>query len=572
MMTFMREKFARDSLKFLPVIIVAAMVLLTTIAYGFVFSSNDDGMLRAIASGSYTGKPDAHLIYILYPMGLVFKLLYTLIPSVPWYDLLLTILHLSCFYLLIKRAMEQFEGKRKVMALIVTTLFLFAVDFKYLVLHQYTILAGFIMATALFYLVTIKAGCKKDLVTIVILLTFCLWLRKEVFFMGLPLLLLVLFALVVVKKKQSAFIVCGLAVTAFIAFLSLLADSFAYSSDEWKAYKEFNQARTQVYDYFKFPEYASYRETYEALDIDESQYEVLAHYLDVSLPSDLTEDKLTALSQKYDQIMEEWKQFYSVPKKIIKDTGLEIIHNEVQPLGIIMFASCILVFLLYLKKNIWVALVALASYAYRLVFTAYFVSKGRFPERVSYGLYIMISLIMAGLIVNVIKDISDRNKLIKVFTALTAVLLLAATVFGLVKTQSLKQRTSENASELSCIYSYCSEHPENIYFVNTYSIAPLTEEMFSFEKIPQNCIIMGNWTSHSPLEKARLERTKVESFQNDLVQNEMVYLIVKSELGSDWIENFYRSYKDNVLSEECDRIKALDNQEFIIVDIKKASD
>lgn len=547
----MKEKKNKDYARMLPLIIVAVVVLIT-IAYGYAFSSNDDGMLRAIASGAYTGKPDAHLIYIMYPLGCIFKLFYLILPNVPWYDIFMTGLHLSCWYLLISRTGTIFKERGKqYISIAIETLVLLTLDFKYLVLHQYTVLAALVFSTALFLLATQKEEKITDAIKIILLLTVTLWLRKEVFLMGLPLLaLLFLFKLVTKSLPRKSFVLSMLIGTFLISAASLGIESWAYSSKEWKEFKAFNEARTEVYDYFKLPEYDGNEAVYEAQGIGVEEYEVLAHYLDVSLINDLTTENLLELSTRYDEIIKEWQQFYSVPRKIIKDTALAIINNDVQPAGHFMFVICFIVFLLGLKGNSWFSLAALGAYAYRVVFTAYFVSKGRFPERVSYGLFLMISMLMAGLLLELLKEKLCDKALSKKMPSLVfvgfSVLLTITAVLGLVKTALDRRSITVRVGEMEAIYNFCDTNSSNLYFVNTYSIAPLTEKMFSYKALPENCLIMGNWTSHSPLEKERLNVAGVESFEKSLNCATNLSLIEKSTLDSEWIVNFSKARGNDI--------------------------
>ncbi|MCQ2523751.1 MAG: hypothetical protein MJ123_05365 [Lachnospiraceae bacterium] len=550
-------------LGYLPCIIIALIALITTITYGFSFSSNDDGMLRAIASGAYTGKPSAHLIYIMYPLGLVLSCLYKILPFVSWYDLMMLFMHLWCWYLILSTVLKL--GKTtgtKLVSVALGTFFLLAFDFKYLVLHQYTVLAALLVATAIFRLATLKKAGSGDICIIVIFSTLSLWLRKEAFLMGAPILFLAFIykAFVCEKMKAKAtnesvandeenpmlkkLLLLALTI-GLIAFLSFIVDALAYKSPSWKAFKEYNEARTQVYDYFKLPEYESYKDTYEGLGIEASEYEVLAHYLDVSLAEDVDTGKLTALADKYDDVMRQWQQFYSVPKKIIKDTALAIINNDVRIPALIMFLTCLAAAVLWGTKNAFSVLLIIAAYAYRIVFTAYFVSKGRFPERVSYGLFVIIALFALALICDlfgreeVFKETGKEKNKAVVKTALLLILIILSAV-NLYKTSGQKKALDKGFGELESIYAYCNENAEKVYLMNTYSIAPYSEAMLTGSKLPKNYLVLGNWTSHSPLEKERMNRALVESFVKDLALDKNVNLIVKKSLGSDWLENYYK--------------------------------
>ena len=70
--------------RLLPVLLVVILYFVCAGRGGFFYSSNDDSMLTDILSGSYSGKPDAHDIYHIYPLAAVFAVLYKLFPEIPW--------------------------------------------------------------------------------------------------------------------------------------------------------------------------------------------------------------------------------------------------------------------------------------------------------------------------------------------------------------------------------------------------------------------------------------------------------------------------------------------------------
>ena len=77
----------------ISLMILAISIMGISTLFGYIHRSNDDVLLRSIASGGYTGKPDAHLIYIMYSLGMIFTGLYIAVPSVSWYDVVIVTLH-----------------------------------------------------------------------------------------------------------------------------------------------------------------------------------------------------------------------------------------------------------------------------------------------------------------------------------------------------------------------------------------------------------------------------------------------------------------------------------------------
>jgi len=55
--------------------------------YSPVFYLNDDVTMRSIMSGAYTGTPDAHAVYMKYPLTYLLSLCYRLTDVVPWLEI-----------------------------------------------------------------------------------------------------------------------------------------------------------------------------------------------------------------------------------------------------------------------------------------------------------------------------------------------------------------------------------------------------------------------------------------------------------------------------------------------------
>ena len=54
-------------------------------AIGFLYAIGDDVIMRDIASGAFTGRPDGHLIFVKYALGFILSRFYLLNPQVDWY-------------------------------------------------------------------------------------------------------------------------------------------------------------------------------------------------------------------------------------------------------------------------------------------------------------------------------------------------------------------------------------------------------------------------------------------------------------------------------------------------------
>lgn len=549
-------------MRILPYIITIACMLILLIIYGFYMSSNDDSLLRSISSGAYTGTPDEHLIYIMIPLGLILKGLYSILPSAPWYDLLMCALHFLCWFLILIRVRNFFgPTKSGLRAIVITTLLLISVDLKFTVLHQYTTLAALLMATAVLYILTIrqkKVSHRIYSFVIITLLIMTLWLRKEVFLMGMVVVILSLFAF---KPKEVFERKTAILVFLLIVLASIGIEAFSYATPEWKSFKRFNEARTEAYDYFKFPEYEKYSQEYEKRGISEAEYEVLAYFLDVSFAENTDTDKLNELCDKYDEIIKDWQQYYSVPKKLLKDTAIEVFRDSSKPLTYILAGAVLLSIWLLIrsrKKEAVLPLILIAlAYGYRLSFTAYFIYRGRFPQRVSHGLLMIILSFVLGILLSNYRE-NVRAKKMKFAGYVTVFLLVACSFANIVSTNKDIKPVKEGVKYLQAIYDYCGENPDKTYLINTYSIAPLGDEMLAaYKKLPQNALVMGNWTAKSPLEMCRFANRNVALADRALLE-EGYYLIMDNALDETTYSRYYEENGVKVKSSIVDSINAND--------------
>ena len=70
-----------------------AVVLITwgivALGFDFFYDLNDDVLIKDILSGAYTGTPSGYNNQMMYPISVLIAVMYRLIPSVPWYGVML---------------------------------------------------------------------------------------------------------------------------------------------------------------------------------------------------------------------------------------------------------------------------------------------------------------------------------------------------------------------------------------------------------------------------------------------------------------------------------------------------
>ena len=540
----------------LAAVVLAAVVL--SLKFKFVLDSNDDAMLRAIASGSYTGKPDAHLIYMMFPLGLIFKILYSIAPGVMWYDGIMCFIHFACLFLIVYRVSAVFKRlSNRITAAVITYVFVLMIDLNHIVLHQYTVLAGVCVATGILWAGTYDFSHKDKISPSVITITMILglWLRKQVFLLGLPILAAAVAYRVFARNEtvnerfeRVRAAVVPTVVFSTIAVTSFLVEVLAYSSPEWKAFKEYNAARTDVYDYNKLPDYDDNADLYGSLNLDLTDYTVLREYDVAMVESPVDASTFRAFSERADKLKKEWEQFYSVPRKVMLDT-MNVMYgkNASLPGLLLTIVGFALLVLLVIKDEKLAGIILVGAYAYNWAFTAVFMYLERLPERVTFGFYLMELM----LIVSIFVTAMDRERTVApsaFWQVLVGGLLIAIVAFtGLSAVRSLMDADSARyakATEWSEINAYFKANPDNVYVLNTSVSAPMPAYMFTKgEEDAFNLIKPGNWALSSLVEAAHLEKLIDTSVSDALTGSDNVFFVMNAERGTDWLEERFGSVK-----------------------------
>ncbi len=556
-----REESENYSFILIPAAVIIVVVTLAIIRkyFNFWFSSNDDLLIRSILSGDYTGTPDSHAVYLLYPMGLLLKSLYKAFPKVTWYELVTLCIHVMCIVTIVsvltvssvKKAGIDMSEKRTrfflvaVLLVVVTFEIVFCIDLEFLIASQYTALAGLVAATSFLCLISgndIPAG---------VFIVLSLWIRKEVFFMTIPLLVIaVVYRLMVgykaginkdkiTKTKKSI-----LFLTVFvICAVSVGVDYAAYSSEEWKAFKDFNRERTRVYDYALFPNYSEEKDFYDEIGVSQDEYSALVEY-DLALVENIDTGILKKMADRQNAILEEWKQYYNVFHKLVKDAwkfeceNIKTLHAE---FAIFFLAVSIVISIISaVKDGKYAGIIAVVLMAgYYVAFIFLFTYLGRLPERVIYGLDCMMILGTLYITINCPEKM-HRYTLEIAATILGLLLIIPFTKAVRKEFVNLPERI-EQREIYESIESFVGDRPDSIFYIDTNvfenqiaSSEPVYTEGQSYTYEPVNCIKMADWVYGSPLRSQKLERLGTKGLY-DKETDRQGYLIISDKISTEFI-------------------------------------
>ena len=604
------------------------LALVALFAYGPRFSTNDDVIVKALLNGDISGVSESHIIVRMFLPGVFYKVLYTLIKGIAWYDECVFALHiLVCFLFLFRigQLTRESSARYRMTAVFAAGLFFTLLDFKYVVLHQFTVLAAETGALGIFFFATLREEDKrdrmKDYIVTGILCLLCLFIRQEVFFMMLPLFgIAFLFRFM---KKADLSKAAFLFVMILVILTAFGIEKAAYSSEEWRAFKEVHSERIQIYDYYRLPAYERAKEEYEAAGINESDLYPLGEW-DLGLFEEYFEDgmkDLSALSKAY------WEKDNALPitqmwaiKYIIKKLIPRIFEKPLFLAGWVLFLGFPVALGILLWKKKWKsAVLCFGAFVYMAVFSAYFIYRGRFPERVSYGLYLMTILLILGIVfssgirVNELfpkrsssKKKKDSEKKAEteaaeesekgeegkeetrmifsvengvqsgtagiIAAAVVMLLLLAGTVAQLVNTGSALKEIKNRDADWDTMNAYFTEHPENMYYLKTATVSSFGEKMFArstYEK--NNFVRLGTWFARSPIQERYLSARGDETWLR-IRRDENVYFVEEDIAGMDWIEAFYEGRGIDVTVDICDTISLPSGKKILIVSIRETEE
>lgn len=587
--SWIKEKFQKN----VPAICKIGLAFLITAVYflavwkwiGFSYAINDDINMRDIASGAYTGTPDGHLIFMLYPMGFVLKSLYQIWPGIEWYGVMMVGCYMLSMWVMLSGIL-LYDGRRKNRKSCLRFLFLYTILWLPQVVRvQFSTCAASLGAAALFWYGMGPRGTDgrsiwEDCVTAA-LAALCLCVRIEVFCItGAFALLLFLYKEILYKEKKEG-LLKGLRLiflTGVLCLALFAADRLAYGSKEWKDYLSYNLSRSNVYDFYEVPVYGENRALYEKLGLSVDTVQA------ISEANMLADDSVSRETfRRLDELAgQQYQEQFSVGDRLRK--GLQLVGESFSPSiygylsGTALFLWLVLLRLLIsasnepsdclpafgdclrgavdsavdtrLKKNIasglifWMGAVCLQGALW-----LYLGYGGRLPERVSYCLH-LCSFVTALMLCKMVRDkqregsgvqeeyvsqgcLSDERELSGwdrvLFFGIAALLS-----WGSFDRAVVAARNGQDARQMSdLIETYCLKHSDNFYFADVYSLSAHTGQVHFTNTRPKgqdvNYMRMGDWMAFSPLSEEKLDRHGIDSVTESLATDDSVFLITRDD-------------------------------------------
>lgn len=549
------------------VMVTAILFLVLSLWSDIVYCLNDDLMIQSILSGRYSGSPSGKAVYLSEPLSSLLAFLYGILPSLPWFGLFLAGCYILCFYLTLFSSLErlvknpEITGKKRMIGIGCVCVFcvsIFCGFFlsQFLMIH-YTVAAAVLGGTAIYlFMISDDGGEGKSALQSswmpVVLLLLCYLVRTKVFFMTVPFLAVAGLYRILRTRRFVRYLV-PLAMLGVGLLLLMLVGRLSYGDAVWQEYLDYNDARTELYDYQLIWEEEEAEAYYAAQGYVPEEIEIYREY-NVLLNETLTAEdyrKIAAYGRLRPEGQRTWFQKFKEGFWLYRHRMLG--KAEDYPYNVVSIAFYIIAAMLMIgsrdKKSLWM-LVLLGMV--RSGLWIYLLAEGRYPERITISLYLIELLVLLAMIVdkrtrpeqmieNRISSIVNRMGIALVGIVLM-ILSLETAYQVLPKTLEARAQQLEINREEDQLFDFMRSHPENFYLLDVYSVVYHTEyAVRDYDDSYENYLLLGGWVAGSPLVTEKLTGWGYESAFDALERGENVYLVLKEGVGMDFkeLEDFY---------------------------------
>lgn len=522
-----------------------------------VFYLNDDVTMRSILSGAYTGTPDGHAVYMQYPLTGILALLYRMAGFIPWMEVLFVGSVFCCMVFFAKSFESWLQG----------ILLALAVYIPFMLYMHYTLVSALLAATACYLLVKGDKGIRSGL-----LLLLAFLIRRQVGLLSLPFVLCayvfrVLHVPAQERKRECTEKAKWFVILAIGMLLCSVIHGICYSSEEWKEYSSYNDARTLLYDYTDFLSTESYKENCEAYGMTSTEYDVLYHYNNMLEPS-IDAERMQEIADKVSAGMDGKVINVATIKDSIYKYYLQVRYNDT-PFNYIWLGTVCLLAVVCICCKAWLRLGVLGVLEIgRSLVWIYLIWQGRFPERVSVSLYLIEILLLLGMLQMTASKVKwNAAKKVWVEWGLT-VLLISACAFEWKDIFRELEYRHEVQKDWEALKEYCAERPETIYMMDVFSVVTYAESQYS--KDLENMKIMGGWLSASPLSEQVFAQMGAKDAAEALYSGR-VRLLAKEEKELHWLESYLEGRFGDCELVSCDRIQLPEEGAFSVYEVRRSA-
>lgn len=528
---------------FLFFLLLAAFYAIEFLLIGPVDGINDDWGMYSILSGAYTGIPDAHVMFFLYPLSWLLSKLYSLCSFIPWYGLFQHGVQIGSLFTVYRRTLrirKKHDPEKFLIPMACTTFLLlfFIINLNVLSEAQYTTTAGLAAAAALFCFITARTGQSKsgffrDNIPTFLLSWIAFSMRQNIFYLCLPMAGMLWLAKWILSRRNrhedTAFKLLGFALILGLGMGILWGiNAAAYASPEWSDFRKINHYRERVGDFYTWPEYEECKDDLNALGIDEESYlyrrsgaPYIGHDMTVSDWEDMHR-----IARKYYLARTSLKD--RLKRTVIGLVNVFFYEDGMQPANLLAGLLLLLTPVYILFERNGQALFVYLMYLFgRTVSWCYVLYEGRFPKRIVQPLITADFLILFAILLafNLLRPNSIRK------SAAALAIVLPLSVFSLHVTRvNVQENYRVHRETWEGLKDYCFSHPDNFYIwtYNSGTLEHFCEMSFAMDQGVYQNFLYTNWgVVCNPNTQKKLSDQGIGSFGQDLVDSNHVYFILQ---------------------------------------------
>ena len=493
---------------------INAILFLFNIAfYNCVFATNDDYRMSLIVSGAYTGEPSDTLVFMKYPIAWLLSSLYKITAGIPWYGIFTMLCIfipscLICFFIL----RETSKSKYPATGILLYLLFYLFIVQKHVILPQFTLTAAF-MACAWLLLIWYMPNEKGTLYLIGsgIFAAIAFSIRMKVFLMIVPVAVLIVIIKLMKEVHRSKKYILKYVISAVITILLCGTSQFCDVVKTDSEYKDFNTARSLVYDFGALPPYDANKQYYDSVGIDETLfYDISARYLD--LDGGITTEKLRSVDSYNKELANSTPAYERLINAFFASSTYFLQESIIYQTIFVFILLVIAVFAAYRKKKYFFMAIPLCTLAGMFLEMTYLCYISRVMDRLTevFLLAIAIACIIALNAVLVSRTDANPSKTferyskiwIRVCKTVSIACILCVGVCLIISNQNAVTEKSKTQnlinSRLEVLNRFSANDKDSFYFYDAYDFIAASSDVFAVYDSMVNTDSLGNWYVNSP--------------------------------------------------------------------------
>lgn len=529
-------RIANLQTKPMPIALIANAVALTLgiILGGWRYVSMDDYFMHSVLTGAYGGKYDIHLYFVNAVYGVFLWPFYKFFPNVGWYPLFEKFAVFAAFvaitYVILRRFGNKLGG-----ALVFFVISCIALDF-YLYVEFTRCAAAATAAGILLFAFGNNERKRSYLIWGVFFLAVGFVFRKEIFLLGMPTLVAILFFSAIINKTIWKVSIVSIAVLAAVVFGMKTFDNSLYTNNDYEYYAAYQGPRAFFGDgdFYDFRDFIDELEE-RGLGSRDARYLQAWYFYDKDVFSIDSLKGLIEVAQR-----NAYKPNYlKFPFAVTRCISNVLMKGSVW----CWLVLCLAIVFFSNKKCWWLPWMSLATVA--LSYT-YLLLVNRVVDHVESGIWIFacifaLSFFNKG---DIIESKQGKGFLkILVFTGLIG-LVCTVTLFELGKAYKISRAKYSGTTDWPSFLQYANENKDDVFLLPFGRYKELGAFLGkTYKAIPpdswDNIHSTGYWNIHLPPMDKELEKRGVTNLFKD-VKRDNVFVL--SDYQSLSLAPFYRDH------------------------------